>query len=340
MTALKQYQRLESAGLWRASPDSQRREVLVTFGDATIILKELPSERALTHWSLPAMLRLNPGRMPALFAPGSDSSEELEIDDETMIAAINKVHNLIAQRQPRPGRLRGALLLGVLSFAAAIALAWAPGALIRHTATVLPASTRADIGEAILKDMARLTREPCTSAEGDAALAQLSSRLFSGKPGRIVVLPDGLKTALYLPGDIVAVGRPLIENFDSPDVVAGYILADRERANATNPVADALRYAGIRATISLLTTGNVPTEAFYGYGERLLTAKPAPVADEPLLKQFEVAGVPSTAYAYALDKSGETTLGLIEADPFGQQPPPFPVLNDGDWVALQDICAG
>ena len=38
----------------------------------------------------------------------------------------------------------------------------------------------------------------------------------------------------------------------------------------------------------------------------------------------------------ALDASGETTLALIEADPFTTTPKP--VLGDGDWVALQGIC--
>ena len=110
MTALQEYQRLECTGLWRDRAESQRRDVIVSFGDASLIIRELPSERALSHWSLPAARRLNPGRMPALFAPGPDTTEELEIDDETMIAAIAKVHALIERRRPRPGRLRGAIL--------------------------------------------------------------------------------------------------------------------------------------------------------------------------------------------------------------------------------------
>ena len=33
MTALKEYQRLECTGLWKETSDSQRREVLVSFGE-------------------------------------------------------------------------------------------------------------------------------------------------------------------------------------------------------------------------------------------------------------------------------------------------------------------
>ncbi|MFO1174390.1 MAG: hypothetical protein U1E48_04170 [Paracoccaceae bacterium] len=340
MTALSEYQRLECQGLWRETSDLQRREVIVTFGDASLIFKETPSERALAHWSLPAVVRVNPGRMPALFSPDPASGEELEIDDETMIAAITKVHTIIARRQPRPGRLRGALLWATAAAVAAGALFWLPGALIAHTAKVLPSSTRAEMGRAILNDLVRLTGRPCDGPDGAAALGQLSDRLLQGSTGQIVILPDGLQGTLHLPGNFIAAGRGLVEDFDTPEVVAGYVIAETLRASQTDPVEDALRFAGLRTAIHLLTTGEVPDGAFTGYGQRLLAAKPAPVATETLLRRFEETGVGSTAYAYALDKSGETTLGLIEADPFAKEPPPAPLMSDTDWVTLQGICGG
>lgn len=85
MTALKQYERLESIGLWRDDPEAQRREVLVRFGEATLVLSDPRSEVALSHWSLPAVERRNPGVLPALYAPGDDALETLEIDDTDMI---------------------------------------------------------------------------------------------------------------------------------------------------------------------------------------------------------------------------------------------------------------
>jgi len=338
MTALNEYQRLECLGLWRETPESQRRDVIVSFGDATLVIKETPSDRALAHWSLPAIERRNPGRMPAVFSPGRDSSEELELDDETMIAAIAKVHAIIAARRSHPGRLRGALLLAFAGVMLAGMLLWLPGALIMHTAKVLPSATRVEIGDAILGDLERLTGQPCSAPDGLAALGELRDRVVEN--GRLVVLPNGLKGALHLPGRIIAIGRGLIEDTDTPEVAAGYILAERLRGEQTDPVPDALRFAGLRATFHLLTTGDVPPGAFQGYGEHLTKATPAPVDQEALLQDFENAGVGSSAYAYALDKSGETTLGLIEADPFAKTPPPLPLLKDTDWVALQGICGG
>ena len=197
-----------------------------------------------------------------------------------------------------------------------------------------------EMGRAILNDLVRLTGRPCDGPDGAAALGQLSDRLLQGSTGQIVILPDGLQGTLHLPGNFIAAGRGLVEDFDTPEVVAGYVIAETLRASQTDPVEDALRFAGLRTAIHLLTTGEVPDGAFTGYGQRLLAAKPAPVATETLLRRFEETGVGSTAYAYALDKSGETTLGLIEADPFAKEPPPAPLMSDTDWVTLQGICGG
>ena len=91
MTALKKYQKLECSGLWRESAVGQRREVIANLGETSLILADPKRDTALAHWSLPAVKRLNPGEMPALFAPGPSDGETLEIDDHDMIAALETV---------------------------------------------------------------------------------------------------------------------------------------------------------------------------------------------------------------------------------------------------------
>ena len=112
MTALKKYQRLECPGLWRETPQDQRREVQVRFGDATLILIDPKSGTALSHWSLPAIERLNRGEEPPVFAPGPESSESLELTDPDMVAALDTVRAAVKAATARPGRLRGLLLAG------------------------------------------------------------------------------------------------------------------------------------------------------------------------------------------------------------------------------------
>ena len=94
MTALTQFQRLEATGVWRPNPSERLRDVIVSFGDATLILRDPRSEEPLSHWSLPAVTRLNPGQMPAIFAPGdAEQDEVVEIDDTLMVQAIERVHS-------------------------------------------------------------------------------------------------------------------------------------------------------------------------------------------------------------------------------------------------------
>ena len=59
--------------------------------------------------------------------------------------------------------------------------------------------------------------------------------------------------------------------------------------------------------------------------------------DPDLLARFSRAGFASSPLAYEIDISGETTLGLIEADPYLNKPYQ-PLLSDADWVSLQGIC--
>ena len=56
MTALSKYDRLEATGLWRATRDTQRREVFVSIGDATLVISDL-TDRAVAHWSIAAVER-------------------------------------------------------------------------------------------------------------------------------------------------------------------------------------------------------------------------------------------------------------------------------------------
>lgn len=89
----------------------------------------------------------------------------------------------------------------------------------------------------------------------------------------------------------------------------------------------------------MLTTGALKPEMLQDYARHLLTAPRLPLPDDRLLEGFKTWAVRASPYAYAVDISGETTLGLIEADPFGPGGSE-PVLSDADWVRLQGICGG
>ena len=216
MTALKKYQRLECLGLWREVPGAQRREVIVSFREASLIISDPRSEVPLTHWSLPAVGRLNPGEAPALYSPAADAFETLELEDETMINALETVHQVVEAQQHHPGRMRGWLVGGILAAAVAAAVFWVPGALIAHTAQVVPFPKRQEIGHAVLTDLSRLTGQPCNNAAALQPLQRIMHSLFGRAPVEIDVLRDSPVPAAHLPGDIIVVNRKLVENYDTP----------------------------------------------------------------------------------------------------------------------------
>lgn len=336
MTALKQYERLEALGIWREGPEAQRREVICSFGDATLVIFDGRSNRPLAHWSLAALVRCNPGRMPAVFSPSEEPGEDLEIEDRDMVAAIEKLQSALEAQRPHPGRLRGMLIWGVVGLVVA-GLVWKlPSAVVEQTARVTPAAARAEIGRAVLADLAKTTGTPCHSTSGDAVLTVLSERL----PGQrqIVVLPRALPGGLRLPGDILAVDRRVVTGPDTPDVIAGTVIAT-ELADRQEPLLKFLEWAGLGTAARLLISGSLPEGSAQGYGRALLDAPQAPAPDTAaLLPAFAAAGVSSAAYAYFLDPSGESVLPLIEGDPFGGKPAARPILDEAQWISLQDIC--
>ncbi|MCR9125499.1 MAG: hypothetical protein NXH82_05185 [Rhodobacteraceae bacterium] len=339
MTALKKYQRLEATALWRASPDDQRREVVLSLGEATLTISDM-NDSALTHWSLAAIQRVNPGTVPAIYVPDGDPlgtpGETLEIapEEDRMIAAIETLRNAVDRARPRPGRLR--LFGGLLSVAAVAALAvfWLPGALQRQTLAVLPDIKRAEIGAALLERIERLTGPVCINATAAPALRALATRTGVGA---VVVVPSGLRGALVLPGGTVVINSRLVEDYEAPDVVAGHIAVARARAALHDPLTRLLDYGGTAASLRLLTTGALDGAMLTAYAEGLLTRDLPPLGQPDILAAFAELRLRSEPYAYSQDSTGETVLGLIEADPMAGLPVPQ-ILRDRDWLLLQSIC--
>ncbi|WP_136645137.1 hypothetical protein [Tabrizicola sp. YIM 78059] len=338
MTALKKYQRLECSGLWRETPHDQRREVLVRFGEATLILSDPKSGEAISHWSLPAVIRINRGEEPPVFAPGTESAESLELTEPYMIAALDAVRAAVTAAVPRPGRLRGLILGGLALLVVGLGLFWLPGALIGHTASVLPPAQRAQIGQRVLDDLSRVTGAPCDNQLGLEALARLAGRVFGPVDTPILyVMPEGVDQPLHLPGDVIILPRRLLEQANGPEAAAGAALVEGLRARATDPMVPLLEYAGLRATFQLLTTADLPDTAIKGYGEAALRAAPVRLSDDELIRAFEAAQIPATPYALAVDPDGAITGGLAAGDPY-KGLAPAPLIPDESWVALQGIC--
>lgn len=332
MTALKEFDRLESGGTWSEGPDAPRRDVTVSFGNATLVIAD-GSGVALTHWSLPAIERLNVGHIPAIYAPDADASETLEIDDPLMINAVEKVRKAVLRAQPRPGKLRHLSTFVAMAALIASAVFWAPEALTQQTLSAVPASKRSEIGATVLGHYQRITGPTCRGAAGTQALAQLKTRLLGAQAaGQFVVVQQLPKGAVTLPGGITMLDRAIVEQHDDVAVTAGYLIAANSDRARHDPLQAILQFAGLRDTFTLFTTGDLPGTVLQGYAQSIADGTALPIDLSDLATAFDAAQIPATPYAVV---SG--LQALKDSDPVAGRDFPL-ILPDQDWVRLQSIC--
>lgn len=344
MTALDKYRTLEGPGLWAASREDQRREVVVSFGEATLVISDSRSLAVLSHWSLPAVVRINPGQRPALYRPEGDGTEVLELDDDWLIDALKIVQG--ALHPPRPWHVRAAkpLILGVAVVMALAASALVPPALRNHTAAVVPMAKRVELGMALRADMRSLGAQECSSDFGDAALAALQRTLFQ-TPAQIIVLrnmPVGAPRIQHVMGRYFLLDARLLEEAQSAEALGGALLMSAQRAADEDPLLPLLRHAGVIATFRLLTSADLPPSAMRGYARALLAAPLAMPALDPLLERFARVGLstrPVVDNPGALDPGiAALASALREKDPLSGEPQSTVLLSDGQWVSLINIC--
>lgn len=308
----------------------------VSLGEATLILKDR-ADMALTHWSLPALVRIGSGDDPAIYAPGPEDDERLELTDPDMIAALETIRRAVARSAPKRGRLR------LLGFAVGIAatvgglVLWLPDALVDHTARALPESTRQDIARRLVIALEPHMGRPCRDLAGRRALEDLRTRLFGAAPWQARVVESG-RGVLALPGGLLVIGGDLLTRPDGPATVAGHLLAASARGSLHDPMVWILERAGTSATFTLLTTGQISDAVLRDAAQGFALGADLRLDDpDPVLDRFRAAGISSRPYGLTADPAGEAWLPMIEADPFPAGGPE-PVLSDAAWLRLQGIC--
>ena len=146
-------------------------------------------------------------------------------------------------------------------------------------------------------------------------------------------MPSALAETAHLPGGEILIGHRLVEDHETPDVLAGYLLAEDLRRTETEPLARLLAGVPFRASLAILSTGRLRDVDLERMAEWVVAAPLTPVPEVDLLQAMDRTSVPTAPYGYAKDISGESTLAFVENNGDAA-----PVLDDTDWIALQAIC--
>lgn len=334
MTALDQYIRLEASGRWRESRDAPAREVLISFGNATLVLSDF-DEQPLTHWSLAAVELVGHQGHAAVYAPDGGALETLSVTDPAMIEAIAEVGKMARLRnEPKKSRrLRRPILLGLLAAALAYGIFGLPGALRERAFALIPK----DQADLIAEDVrARLGASPCALPQGIAALDRLR-RQIAPETALQVMRWDAPLLARLSDGTVL-VAQPLVAPGQSPEAAAGWIAL----AATLTPEDTALH--GWTGTLSLprvvrlLASGEIGPADRAAIAARIRAASFVPTPAQVAAARARLAnlGIPDAPFLAALTSRIPFAPGTTQPV---QTAAAGILLDDQDWVALTEICA-
>jgi hypothetical protein len=328
MTALDKFDRLESLGLWKETQSSQKKEVVVSFGKASLVLSH--NDTPLTHWSLSAVEVSTADDVSVIYSPDKNGFETLEINDPTMNRAIAKVQKEIRKPRSHRGRIR-LLSIGliIISFCLLVTF-WLPTALAQYTASAVTDAKAREIGATLMPHINQYAGQPCRTNTSSFVIRKLEDRLVSGN-NTLFIANLGARYSTHLPGGIILTNRTLVEDFEGPEVLAGFVLMENALQKHDPALKKLFLSAGPIATISFLVSGNIEVDILAKFAKNQITAPLVMPKADALLSLFDKANVSSTPFAKALNNRD-----LQVNDPVTG--PYEPLLTDPQWLSLQSIC--
>ncbi len=187
MTALEKFERLESLGLWKEDETSQKKEVIVSFGKASLVMSD-NKDTPLTHWALGAVAITTTNHDKVIYTPDKNGFETLEISDPTMNRAIKKIRKSIHRPRTHRGRIR--ILSTVLTIICLSLLTafWLPKALADYAVDVVSDAKAREIGADLMPHINQYAGLPCNSPTANPVIQKLENRLIGSNKKVIIRL--------------------------------------------------------------------------------------------------------------------------------------------------------
>jgi len=324
MTAIDKFIRLEAIGYWFEAGRQEGREVIVSFGDATLQLTSL-KDQPLTHWSLLATQRIGTRGEAVIYSADPEQHEILEIEDRDMIRAISAVTSALAPPPP-PSKRRWIWRWAALALVA-FGLFLSPP-LITKTATLLtPPARAAALSEALQGRLSEDFGNRCEGWQGLHALNALADQLFPDRHVQILVFENQPSPSLALPNEVVSLSRALVEQAADAETLAMQVTLAWAMSENTRPLAAYISSLGAFGALRTVIAGTLPPP------------EAAPTTLIPQASDFLLARDHLRAQGISVlalqAKAKEYGIGL----PLGPSPTTPLAFTFEDFAALQSICA-
>ncbi len=329
MTALGKYIRLEAEGEWREAATTPPREVLLSFGKASLVISDF-SENPLTHWALRAIERIDEVEGMVIFAASEDAQETLAVRDTEMIKAIEAISRDARTPGGRRRNLGRPVLFGALAVLVGSAVLWGPQ-LVREKTLRLIAPEQRELVSAQVLD--RLP-DSCGDPQGLVALERLSQTVWGPDAPKIHVLPMQNTPIARLPdGQVLMSDRLLSSNDASPDQTAGWMAVAFSLGQDHTGLARLISRKSGPDALKFLFSGVITEEELDLIADLTTNQSVVPAASElsAALKRLRDNNIAPDAFLESIPgnwpEASEPTTDAART-----------VLDDQDWVALQGIC--
>ncbi len=262
MTAIDKYTRLEALGQWRESPDEPPCEVVVSFGNATLVLSDL-DENPLCHWAMAATSRLTLDGANAVYTPDTEGFETLEIDDAEMVEAIAQVSRAAATIKRRTPWLRWVFLALLMATFGAIFNA-APSLLRGQAVRMTGPESARKLGTDMV---ATLDADICREPRADVVRELFQSRVFPD--GRtLLLIARNQPHAGVFPGGVVVVGGDVLQAMQTPNELAG--LTTTLFAQSETAMTQLFEASSSRELFEYITSGRLSDERLANAAQNII----------------------------------------------------------------------
>lgn len=335
MTALDQYIRLEATGRWRESSEEPWQEVVVSFGNASLVLSDF-KDRALTHWALAAITTETQENGATRLSPAPDSSEQLEVSDAEMLAAIEKTTERARAEEnapPKRNLVKPFVYLSLIIVFIAGAI-YAPAFLKDRAFKMIPPERAVLVGGNLSGSFKSQSCDYPPAKRSLEIIQQHAKVSFAAEP---LVIKASSPRFARLPGGQPILSVSLIEEASAPETIAGWLLL-AEATPPRNTVLHALiaKKSALEA-LGFLFSGKIEAQDRVWMAKSLRETRLAP---DPLIIENVRAKLAELKIDEApfLRDLANASPSFEPLRPIEEAAPGTPLLTDQSWVALQSIC--